>query len=98
VILGKVEYYIEAQKVWRRDLGRCAIRHRQPGKPDQCWGALPYFSMQWIDHVVKRSQGGSDTLENMRLACPPCHDWADNQGGKLLEREAESNLKEATTA
>lgn len=29
-----------------------------------------------LHHVVFRSQGGSDTRENLRWLCPSCHDMA----------------------
>jgi 5-methylcytosine-specific restriction endonuclease McrA len=58
---------------------------------------LPYFSKRWIDHIIKRSQGGSDTLENTRLACPPCHDWADNKGGKNQSSGKPEGRSEAET-
>ncbi len=83
IILGEAEYTALCWQVWRRDGGECQIRH-QPG----CWGRLPGFSKRWMDHIKKRSQGGSDTLENLRCACFPCHQWADNEGGKNSEKKS----------
>ena len=83
VMLGEREYTVLCWQVWKRDGGRCQVNH-QPG----CWGKLPHFSKRWMDHVKKRSQGGSDGLENMRLCCPYCHDWLDNQGGKISRKQA----------
>ena len=88
VVLGRKEYVKLALDAWERGKGRCEIRH-QPG----CWGRLPYFSLRWIDHITKRSQGGSDTLENVRLGCLPCHNWSDNEGGKLIERKEREVLR-----
>jgi 5-methylcytosine-specific restriction endonuclease McrA len=79
VVLGALEYTALCWRVWQRDGGQCMIHHNFPAT---CWGRLPNFSKRFIDHIIKRSQGGGDTLENLRLACPPCHDWADNKGGK----------------
>ena len=87
VILGRKEYRELAVQCWERDKGCCQIRHDV-----KCWCTLPEVSTRWLDHIKKRSQGGSDTLENVRLACPPCHDWADNQGGKLQERRMDLEL------
>lgn len=81
VILNQAHYTGLCQEIWVRDRGECQIKH------GGCWGVLPGFSTQFIDHKIKRSQQGSDSLENCRLACPPCHSWLDNQGGKLLERQ-----------
>ena len=90
VILGRKEYKELDVQCWERDRGECQIRHNEPNS--LCWGLLPEVSTRWLDHIKKRSQGGSDTLENVRLACPPCHDWADNQGGKLQERRMDLEL------
>jgi len=81
VILSRAQYVVLCHEVWLRDHGECQVRH------EGCWGKLPYFSTRWVDHIIKRSQGGSDTLENTRLGCPPCHDWADNRGGKLSAKQ-----------
>lgn len=82
VIMGRKEYTALCRQVWERDGGRCTIQH------EGCWGILPFFCTAWCDHRTKRSQGGSDSMENLRLACPPCHDWADQQGGKNKEKTA----------
>lgn len=34
------------------------------------------------DHVIKRSQGGSNDSSNIEWVCRMCHDRRDNQGGK----------------
>ena len=81
VILGKSEYFALCKKVWERDKGMCQVRENgriQAG----CLGRMLFFSTRWVDHIIKRSAGGSDSMENCRIACPICHDWADNQGGK----------------
>jgi len=28
-----------------------------------------------IDHIVKRADGGTNRLENLRLLCEACHTW-----------------------
>ncbi len=81
VVLGRAEYVALCRLIWDRDGGRCTIEHKG------CWGKLPYFSTRWVDHRIKRSQMGSDTEENCRLACPSCHDWADSGGGKISRKE-----------
>ena len=91
VILNEKEYRALCLDVWHRDQQTCQIKHGVEGqhssRASRCWGRLPYFSTRWCDHIIKRSQGGPDILENLRLACPPCHNWADNEGGKLSERQ-----------
>jgi 5-methylcytosine-specific restriction endonuclease McrA len=85
IILGDSAYTALCWKVWRRDQGLCQINHNE--FPHYCWRSLPHFSKRWMDHIIKRSQGApGDILSNLRLACPPCHDWLDNCGGKLKER------------
>lgn len=85
VILSRAQYAVLCHEVWLRDKGLCQINHNE--FLHSCWHSLPYFSTRWVDHIVKRSQGGGDILSNLRLACPPCHDWADQRGGKLIERQ-----------
>lgn len=35
-----------------------------------CHQSFPYYH---IDHVIPRSRGGADVLDNLVLACPPCN-------------------------
>jgi 5-methylcytosine-specific restriction endonuclease McrA len=54
-----------------------------------------------VDHIKKRSQGGSDTPDNLRTLCRACHDREDNStnSSKLtpktqLYRESEGVQKQ----
>jgi hypothetical protein len=43
-----------------------------------------------VDHIIAKAQGGSDALENLRAACPPCN------GAKWMhsdERESGDRLR-----
>lgn len=50
------------QRLWDAALGRCEVCSR-PGVD--------------ADHIVKRSQGGSDNLDNLVLLCRRCHQLKD---------------------
>lgn len=56
------------------DGGRCQWRK---GKPDACGIWLPLygsvFNRAHLAHVIPRSIGGPDTLENTRILCPNHH-------------------------
>jgi 5-methylcytosine-specific restriction endonuclease McrA len=84
VMLGRIEYKALCESIWARDDGQCQIQH------EHCWQHIPLlFAVRCGDHIVKRSRGGSDIMENLHMACPPCHDWADNQDGKTPELVAQ---------
>ncbi|MGG6269968.1 HNH endonuclease [Leptolyngbya sp. AN10] len=40
-----------------------------------CWWCQCSFSSEQLtlDHLIPKSQGGSNSLENLRLACFPCN-------------------------
>ena len=44
-----------------------------------CQRALPAKKLT-LDHLLPQSKGGSDSLENLRLACVPCN---SNRGNSL---------------
>lgn len=52
-----------------------------------CWCARP---LEWlhttIEHVVPRSRGGTDDIENLRLACKRCNRARGNEP-RDLERD-----------
>jgi 5-methylcytosine-specific restriction endonuclease McrA len=35
-----------------------------------------------LDHVIPRSQGGTDNISNLRLAHQGCNNWRSNNEGK----------------
>jgi 5-methylcytosine-specific restriction endonuclease McrA len=48
----------------------CGSGPRRDGEPER----LPAPSTD-ADHVVPRSAGGEDTMENLQGACHACHSW-----------------------
>jgi hypothetical protein len=67
-----------------------ALRHRDG---DTCWWCDCAFTQDrpsTIDHVMPRTHGGSDHLDNLVLACRPCNlakgaDLPDEWEERLLE-------------
>ena len=41
----------------------------------RCWHCKDYFLLEnlTLDHLIPRSKGGSDSLENLWLTCSPCN-------------------------
>ncbi len=58
--LSQVELARQRERVRQRDGYRCR----------RCGGVGPIQ----VHHVVKRSLGGGDDLENLESLCVPCHD------------------------
>jgi 5-methylcytosine-specific restriction endonuclease McrA len=50
-----------------------AALHRKYG--NQCWYCQRHFpdGLLTIEHLIPRSQGGTNALTNLRLACEPCN-------------------------
>lgn len=46
----------------------------------RCWWCLDSFSPKelTLDHLKPKSRGGSNSLENLRLACFPCNNSRGN--------------------
>jgi 5-methylcytosine-specific restriction endonuclease McrA len=76
IILSKDHYAGLIYECWIRDEKKCR----------GCGRSLPEFSTALGDHVQKRSQGGSDTPENIKTKCFHCHDRDDNRGGKVSRK------------
>ena len=64
VKLGQEEYERQRQLIFEKFDWRCSC----------CGRILPLQR----DHIVKRSRGGGDELENAQPLCPKCHDQKDN--------------------
>jgi 5-methylcytosine-specific restriction endonuclease McrA len=85
VKLSPEEYEKKKKAILERDGYRCRL----------C------LSMQnlTIDHIIKRSQGGGDTDDNLRTLCMTCHNKEDNstsdQSQKVAARIA---LRQTTEA
>lgn len=54
---------------WRRT--RLAVIARDGGLCQLCGRVVS--EMAQIDHIVEKSRGGSDALDNLRLLCLSCH-------------------------
>ena len=67
------------QEVYERDQGLCQVLKLENGIYKKCG--------KWVEpgtpphHVVPRSQGGSDTAENLITICNECH-YRKHHGGK----------------
>ena len=57
---GKQEYKALLGAIWGRDRDVCQICYRDTMVPE-------------YHHVIFRSQGGSDSLDNMMILCNECH-------------------------
>lgn len=56
------------QRIWQRDQGRC--------QGPYCQHDLPYslsLKEAQIDHILEKSQGGTDADANLRTLCRRCH-------------------------
>ena len=56
------------RRILDRDHCICQICHK-PGKADTGPDGRPWH----IDHILPYSQGGSTTIENLRLSCATCN-------------------------
>jgi hypothetical protein len=57
------------ERRYRMDRGRC--QWEGCGKLLPLYGSV--FSRAHLAHIVSRGAGGSDTIENTRILCPPHH-------------------------
>lgn len=60
------------RKDWRRET-KAAVWEKSSGACHYCGCALNPFDGFTIDHVVARSKGGSDDLDNLVASCLPCN-------------------------
>lgn len=71
---------------WRRL--RQTVIQRDGNRCSQC-GADGHHHRLDLDHIVPVSQGGTDTLANVRLLCRPCHTpktQAEARAGQAAKR------------
>jgi len=54
-----------------------------------CWWCGCSSEKLTIDHLKPRSKGGSDSLENLRLACFPCN---NSRGNSLFPPQKKSKI------
>lgn len=83
---GRQRHVYTAKKGWRS-----AIRNRAQGHCEEC-GATEQQTGAYhhAHHIVPRSEGGQDTLENGKLLCVNCHDAVHGGGavgGTLLRTQ-----------
>jgi len=62
--------------VFERSGGFCEQGPRTPlpalSAVYRCWQPITWEEFE-LSHIIARSQGGSDTMENCRAWCKPCH-------------------------
>jgi 5-methylcytosine-specific restriction endonuclease McrA len=63
--------------VFARDRGCVGFRLVPEAR---CWGPLDPH------HVLRRSQGGLDTLDNLVTLCRACHSWVHEHPAASIER------------
>jgi hypothetical protein len=75
-------------KLFERADNRCEIRLHK-----QCWGnrELPFdgdvFERGHAVHIKSEGAGGTFTLDNLLLGCPPCHLGSMHTEGKKAARK-----------
>jgi hypothetical protein len=76
--------------VWQKTEGHCAYCgvFLQPCETD-------YKKQMVIDHIVPRSRGGIDTVENYYASCPPCNGAKGNRTVDEFRLFASLNLGKA---
>lgn len=46
-----------------------------------------------LDHIIPRSRGGSNGLDNLRLACQPCNEKRGNNVSDLVQKRPETPIE-----
>jgi len=72
--------YIHSKHVWNIQLSKQNILRRDHKTCQYCGKTEGYMT---VDHVIPRSQGGSDTWENLVCACSACN---NKKGDRTLEQ------------
>lgn len=68
--LSKLAWEVRKGEVWLRDEGKCQAQNVMPGGSEYaCEGPLD------VHHVIHRSKGGTDSLQNLILLCRKHHNW-----------------------
>jgi 5-methylcytosine-specific restriction endonuclease McrA len=70
----------------KRRLYRSILLKRDGPICQICGGAFTPDDPPTLDHVVERKNGGSNRLDNYRLAHRKCNDHRSNKPGALTER------------
>jgi HNH endonuclease len=79
-ILYEVDWMRRKREVWLRNHGRCEAY--LVGLP-QCWN-----DMDDPHHIVPRSKGRNDALDNLAGLCRPCHILIDQRKPMWSQRES----------
>lgn len=72
---------IEAPKNYRKN--KHVLYGQQEGQCGGCRMDFP-FKIFEVDHVIPRSKGGGDHMENLQLLCPHCNRMKGNRGQEYL--------------
>lgn len=65
----------------------------RPQAPCVHCGRELIFTMLTLDHVVPRSQGGTYTLENVRLACFDCNQERGDEDFETFNKRKQNQRK-----
>jgi 5-methylcytosine-specific restriction endonuclease McrA len=67
-------------RIWERDLGICWLCGRDVAHPSVKWARLrPEQATR--DHILAKSKGGPDTMDNLRLAHRSCNEARGDASG-----------------
>ena len=72
---------IDAPKNYRKN--KHVLFGQQEGQCNGCRMDFP-FKIFEVDHIIPRSKGGSDHMENLQLLCPHCNRVKGNRGQEYL--------------
>lgn len=67
-------------------------KHLYGQQAGNCNGCSEHFNMQnlEVDHIIAKSQGGTDHIENLQLLCGNCNRVKGNRGQEYLIAKLES--------
>jgi predicted restriction endonuclease len=77
------------QEIYYRDGGKCKLCG---AKLSLNHDDLYYVQM---DHIKPRSQGGDNSLENLRAVCKPCNSMRNKYSGEVLKKKILKDIKYA---
>lgn len=68
---------------WRWAKLRQRVMHRDAGLCQRCFAANRITPASQVDHILPKSAGGSDAMDNLQALCADCH-----RAKTIKEREA----------
>lgn len=70
----------------RRRAQRLALLERDGPTCQICQRPFTETDLPTIDHIIEQSRGGSNRIENLRLAHRKCNDFRSNKPGVLARK------------